>query len=348
MEIDRALASIRRIAGIRPIEGADNIVCATVDGWELVTQKSNGFKTGDLVVYFEIDSVLPEKEPFEFLRERCYVSTERSVNGAGFRLRTIKLRGQVSQGLILPISELDHLIYDGDHTSYEEGTDLTEILGVVKYEKPLAANLAGVARGNFPTFIPKTDETRVQNACRILEKAWDHQFEVSIKLDGSSCTIYEHDGKFGVCSRNLDLEETEGNSFWQVARKYDLPNKLGGLGHFKSIAIQGELMGPGVQGNPEDLKELDLFVFNVYDIEGRKYFNPHDRGVICKVLGLKHVPVLEYRTFDTFTISDFVAYADGPSLNEKKNREGLVFKSQRDPSISFKAISNKWLLKNDG
>lgn len=368
---ERKLASIRTISEIRPIEGADNIVCAVVDGWELVTQKSNNFKEGDLVVYFEIDSVLPEREEFEFLRDRCYVSAERSVNGAGFRLKTIKLRGQVSQGLIIPIDDVmkrsvhpfnfqpiwsigeigifnEHI---QDTVSKEGAFDLTDLLGVVKFERPLPTQLAGVARGNFPSFIPKTDEERIQNRFKHLMNKWiNHRWEVTMKLDGSSFTAYYRShpdiegGQFGVCSRNLDLTETEGNSFWQVARDLDLETKMKGLG--RNLAIQGELCGPGVQGNREDLSTLHMFVFNIFDIDKQEYLLPAVRRNICERLGLNHVPIIteNLRLDPTITVRDILDMADGPSLNAKL-REGIVFKSWNDPSISFKAISNKWLLK---
>lgn len=363
---ERKLASIRRIAEINEIEGADNIVCAVVDGWSLVTQKSNNFKVGDLVIYFEIDSVLPVREEFEFLRERCYVSAQNSVHGEGFRLKTIRLRGVYSQGLILPISSLFNEVVDpnsfkpdisldntvlGDSTEFiVEGADFTELLGVVKYEKPLPANLGGVAKGNFPSFIPKTDQERIQNCYKYVSSKWrDHTWEVTMKLDGSSMTVYYRthpdlsEGQFGVCSRNLDLTETEGNAFWQVARKHDLENKLQKLGY--SIAIQGELMGPGVQGNKENLTELDLYVFDMWDIDNQRYFYSEERRIICDALGLKHAPVIDTNfNLGDMKVIDILEMADGPSLNAKL-REGLVFKSMKDPSVSWKAISNKWLLK---
>lgn len=347
--MERKLASIRRINDIADIPGSDFLVVVTVDGWSVVTQKSNEFKINDLVVYFETDSVLPEREEFEFLRDRCYVSAERSVNGAGFRLKTIRLRGQISQGLILPINSLYKALL-GTNDWYE-GQDLTEILGVVKYEKPLPANLAGKARGNFPTFIPKTDQERIQNCFRTFQNKWiDHHWEVTMKLDGSSFTAYYRThpdvdgGQFGVCSRNLDLQETEGNAFWQAARKYDLENKMRKLG--RSLAIQGELMGPGIQGNKENLSQLELFVFDVYDIDRQSYLSADDRYTIVNMLGLNHVPIeRDCMKFETnVTKDELLAYADGPSLNAKF-REGLVFKSRTDPNVSFKAISNKWLLK---
>lgn len=209
----RKLASIRKIAAIEPIEGADNIVCATVDGWQLVTQKANNFKVNDLVVYFEIDSFLPVTERFEFLRKSSFKSTKHL--GDGFRIKTIKLRGQVSQGLILPMGEFFDFL-ESDRNWYHrdpeivdwvrEGDDLTELLGVKKYEKPLDPRLAGRARGNFPSFIRKTDQERVQNLFGKLkghkseynpdtgevtytgEYNFDQngRWEATLKLDGSS------------------------------------------------------------------------------------------------------------------------------------------------------------------
>lgn len=362
---ERKLASVRRIAEIRPIEGADNIVCAVVDGWTLVTQKANNFKPGDLVIYFEPDSVLPEHPEFEFLRDRCYVSAERSVNGAGFRLRTIRLKGVYSNGLILPLdlfftSDLDGLRLIGKMNEpivrfpygLVEGADLTELLGVVKFERPLPAQLAGVAKGNFPGFLRKTDQERIQNCFKYFQHDWsDHEWEVSIKLDGSSFTAYYRthpdlaEGQFGVCSRNMELKETEDNAYWKVARKYGLEEKLRSLG--RNIAIQGELMGPGIQGNKENLTELDMFVFDIYDINNHTYLGSHERQDITAQLGLKHVPIFSPTIKLTgYSCEDLLKAAEGPSLNAKE-REGLVFKSLNDPNISFKAISERWLVKND-
>lgn len=375
---ERALATVRRIAAIDPIEGADKIVVATIDGWKVVTAKDNGFKAGDLVIYFEIDSLLPEREEFEFLRDRCYVKEGNSINGAGFRLKTIKLRKQVSQGLIMPTIPVP-TTYEGPQeycfikhpnepewvSIFSENDDVTEFLGVKKYEKPVAANLRGVARGNFPSFIPKTDAERIQNCFRTFEREWkDHVFEATVKLDGTSFTAYLKKGesigeingneakfvdRFGVCSRNLDLVETEDNLYWQVARKYDLENKLRSLPF--SAAIQGEIIGPGIQGNKDKVAENMLFVFNIWNIDERRYLNVHERNEILQNIGLEGVPEISgfggYRPRgETFKrVQDFLDFANGPSYNAGVKREGVVFKSITDPSVQFKAISNEWLLE---
>lgn len=347
--MERKLASIRRIKEINPIKDADKIVCAVVDGWELVTQKSNNFKPGDLVVYFEIDSLLPICDEFSWL-EPYRVSAKNSVEGEGYRLKTIKLRGQVSQGLILPLEKIDDKWFlDVPGTgkwAYDEGDDVTEALGVKKYEKPIPAQLAGKIRGNFPSFIKKTDQERIQNCFDDWFFNWkDQNFEVTLKLDGSSFTAYykKDEDRFGVCSRNLDLIETDDNAFWQVARKLDLETKLRQFDH--SVAVQGELMGPGVQGNREKLDELNLYVFDMFNIDTFKYMYSEERIKWCTLNGIHHVPIIDiHEVFSGFTsVKEFLRYAERPSLNHEQ-AEGIVFKSIKYPCHSFKVISNAYLV----
>ena len=325
----RKLASIRKIAGVRPIPEADAIECVTVDGWDVVTKKGE-FQVGDLAIYLEIDSWVPTalapflskgKEPREF----------NSVKGE--RLRTVKLRGQLSQGLLLPYATLGRIA--------QEGEEVTEELGIQKWERPINPQLAGLAKGNFPDFIPKTDQERIQNCKYVLEDRQE-QYEVTIKLDGSSFTAYHRDGVFGVCSRNLELKPSETNAFWQVANKYLLDITLPTMGNY---AIQGELVGPGIQGNQEQLKELDLYVFDVFDIDAQTYLSAEERYKFVDELDLKHIPVVFVRSKAPATLEEVLKLAEGPSLNPNANREGLVFKSTRNPELSFKAISNSWLLK---
>ena len=364
-EVVRRLATIRRIANLEPIEGADRIERATVDGWELVTAKENGFKVGDLCLYLEIDSWVPTKLA-PFLSKG--LKNPRTYNGVeGERLKTIRLRGQVSQGLILPLQD-----YAGHPAVYspewaendavplenicmvEEGDDLTEFLGIQKWEKAIPANLAGIVKGNWPQFLQKTDQERIQNCTRYFErwKTPDMTWEVTEKLDGSSMTVYHNNGDTGVCSRNLDLAEDDTNSFWEVAKANNIINKLFELN--RNLAIQGELVGEGVQGNKYDLKGRDLYVFDIFDIDKKAYVNSFERQELVIALGLKHVPILSvnaapYRLTGETTIQTLLEMADDFSiLNPKKGREGIVFKCHQKPDTSFKAISNAWLLKNDG
>lgn len=359
-DVTRKLASVRRIEAIDPIDGADNIVCATVDGWKLVTQKTNNFQPGDLVVYFEIDSFLPAIEKFEFLRKS---SLKVMDNVEGFRLKTIKLRGQISQGLILPLSEFfgfdEHynlFYWDDPDDAFDparhflrEGDDLTEMLGVKKWEAPLHPSLAGKARGNFPDFIQKTDQERIQNVYKYFGRHKDvTKYEVTLKLDGSSMTVYCKSGYVGVCSRNLDLTETDDNAFWKVARSTMLVEALEAYG--KNIAIQGELMGPGIQGNRENLKELELYVFDVYDIDNMEYVDTVTKRKVLDDLyrlgaAFKNVPVVDYIGLDHFvSVEEFLNYADRPSIIHPI-AEGVVFKNMDGKRHSFKVINNKFLLK---
>lgn len=342
--IERKLASVRVISNIQPIPNADKIELVTVDGWNVVVAKDVGHKVGDLVIYCEIDSFLPIREEFEFLRKSSY---KKMGDVEGFRLRTVKLRGQVSQGLILPMSVLnppDTNIY----VTPFEGLDVTEMLDIVKYEPPIPAELAGKVKGVFPSFIPKSDEFRIQNLTKEYEE-WKyqskHQFYVTEKLDGSSATFYVKDGEFGVCSRNLELLETEGNTFWKVARELDLENKMKSLG--KNISLQGELIGEGIQGNPYKLKGQTIRFFTGYDIDKQERLNLRDFIVILELLGLQSVPILSIEFFLPDSVEQLLQQAEGKSvLNPDTEREGVVVRSM-DGSISFKAISNTFLLKNE-
>ena len=297
---------------------------------------------GDLAVYFEIDSWIPTvlapflskgKEPREF----------EGVKGE--RLKTIKLRGQLSQGLLMPLAEINKFFEVTPHWSEDE--DLTEILNIQKWEKPINAQLAGVCRGNFPSLIPKTDQERVQNLKKEITAAQNDVFEITEKCEGSSMTVYRMvvDGEmtFGVCSRNMDLKETEGNSFWATARKDDIESKMTAVDEFWSFAIQGELIGPNIQGNIYKLSQPEFRVFDVYDIQAGEYLPPDARRELIARMGLTHVPVLD----DMFVLNDgideLLALAEGKSRIGDTEREGIVFK-QAMGGFSFKAISNKYLL----
>jgi RNA ligase (TIGR02306 family) len=337
--MERKLASIRRISDIQPIEGADMIELAIVDGWKVVVAKNVGHKINDLVVYCEIDSFLPIREEFEFLRKSSF---KRIGDQEGFRLKTIRLRGQVSQGLILPMS----VLYDNrDLSAFDEltiGDDVTELLSIVKYEPPIPAELAGKVKGMFPSFIRKTDEERIQNLASEYEEMKKHTYYVTEKLDGSSATFYYNNGEFSVCSRNLELLETEGNTFWKVARELDLENKLKEYGI--NLSVQGELIGEGIQGNPYKIKGQTVRFFNLFDIDLQVYHSLSVFKETMEVLGLETVPVLDTHFHLPETIDELLLIAESKSeLNPNFDREGIVIRSL-DRKISFKVISNKFLL----
>jgi RNA ligase (TIGR02306 family) len=233
----------------------------------------------------------------------------------------------------------------------QDGDDVTDLLGVVKWDPPLPACLQGLARGNFPNFIQRTDQDRVQN-CWEKVKHHDHLFEVTIKLDGSSMSVYHNNGGVGVCSRNLDLKlgGNDNNTFIQVTNRLGLLDGLRSLGY--NIAIQGELMGPGIQGNREQLTQAELFVFDVYLIDERRHATSDERADILdrlSVLGvdLLHAPIIDKVYLNTFAdVHQVLQYAEGRSINHR-TREGVVFKSMElvgENVVSFKAIADSFLL----
>ena len=327
------MAKIVKIDELNPIEGADKIEVATVGGWKVVAQKGL-YNVGDLAVYFEIDSWIPNTLAPFLTKPGQYPKVFEGIEGE--RLKTIRLRGQLSQGLLMPLDEACKNI----ESELFEGLDVTVPLGILKWEKAVPAQLAGQVKGNFPTQIPKTDQERVQNLKKELASCEGAVFEVTEKLEGSSMTCYKIDGVFGVCSRNLDLKRDENNSFWKTAIFLDIENKMSFSDNF---AIQGELIGPGVQGNIYNLNHLEFRVFDIYDIKEGKYLNPADREDMIKRMGLDHVPILD----DMFVLSDgidsLLTLAEGCSRLAQTEREGLVFK-EVNGGITFKAISNKYLL----
>jgi len=341
--MERKLASIRRISDLSPIEGADKIELATIDGWKVVVAKDVNHKIGDLIVYCEVDSFLPIEPEFEFLRKSSY--KKMADGNEGFRLKTIKLRGQISQGLILPLKEAYDVFKRNTPNmdmGWFEGLDVTEMLNIVKYEPPVPAQLAGQVKGMFPSFLKKTDEERIQNLSKEFPIYKLAKFYVTEKLDGSSVTYYVKDGVFGVCSRNLDLLEDENNTMWKFAITTGLRERMVGLG--KNIAVQGEIIGEGIQGNPYKRIGQTVKIFNGFDIDKYEYLSLDSLLELTKVLELKTVPILDLDFTLPETIDDLLLMAEGKSiLNIKTEREGLVIRSH-DRKISFKAISNKFLL----
>lgn len=337
--MERKLASVVKVLDIKPILGADAIEVATVKGWNVVVKK-NEYKVGDLAIYYEIDSYLPIKPEFEFLRKSSY---KKMADGTeGFRLKTVRLRGQISQGLLTPLT------FDAT-----EGEDVTDRLGVIKYEPPIPAQLAGLAKGLFPSWIPKTDEVRIQNYEKDVgidirgEKAY-----VTEKLEGSSATFYYRNGEFGVCSRNLELKESSDNALWKFARQSNLEEKLADLTRFsvknKNIALQGEIVGPGIQDNIYKLKEPTVYFFTGYYIDEARRLWFDELEWVCNKIDQKMVPIVAY-PFELpkeNLVENMLAIADGKSLvNYETDREGIVVRGlQKD--FSFKAISNVYLLKN--
>jgi RNA ligase (TIGR02306 family) len=339
----RQLATIQVVTDVQPIENADAIEKIRVLDWWCVSRKGE-FSKGDRCVYFEIDSLLPASHPaFSFLEKgsrKVTVLLDGGATAEGYRLKTVRLRGQISQGLALPVSAFA--------LGVGVGSDVSEILGVVKWEPPISKQLAAIARGPFPSFIPKTDEERVQNLGDTIKAHEGETFYVTEKLDGSSATFYRTEERFGVCSRNLDL--LEGNMYWNVAKALDLESRVP-----VGFAIQGEIIGESIQGNPLKRKGHQLYVFNVYNINEARFLDFEDFIIFCTEKGLPNVPVVDAGLLLPGDAAALVEMADGKSLlTPEVDREGLVFRPLREKReqmrgseqrLSFKAISNKYLLK---
>lgn len=336
----RKLATIRIVDEVIPIANADAIELVRFGGWQCVSKKGE-FKPGDKAVYFEIDSMLPEKDTrFAFLAK----SGTKAVMGVNYyRLKTMRMRGELSQGLALPVSLFPELTGDVE--------DIGTVLGIIKYDPDMGKVRSADAKGSFPQFIRKTDAERIQNIRWSDLKKWiaaGIEFEVTVKLDGSSMTVYDHNGEKGVCSRTQELKLDQNNQFPNAARHYCL---LDSEWPYMNIAIQGELIGPRIQGNYEQVHKNEFHVFSIWDITRQQYVASDFRYHITNKMGLNHVPIL----YQAITLKDFVgkvddekefrsaimALAEGQSINNP-TREGIVLKST-DGTIMFKVISNSYL-----
>lgn len=342
--MDRKLASVRRVHSIEEIPGADRIEIAKVDGWQTVVKKGE-FQTGDLCVYYEIDAFLPVREEFEFLRKSSFRTM--ADGSEGFRVKTIKLRGSISQGLIMPFTqELSDDIFETSLPPDDLiGYDLTAMLGVKKWEVPIPAQLSGIQKGDFPGFIRKTDEERVQNLADDYEELSEQRYYVTEKLDGTSGTYFIRDGEFGACSRNIELVETEHNTYWRIARLFNMKERMEDLkGNF---AIQGEIIGEGIQSNLYHQTGQTIRIFNIFDIDKYEYVSFKRMKQMTAMMGLEMVPILDEDFELPPSLEDLLEYASAPSaMHHDTIREGIVIRSH-DMKTSFKVISNDFILEHE-
>lgn len=358
----RKLASIKLVSSLLPIEGKDRIELAIIDGWSVIVKKGE-FAVGSKCVYVEIDSVLPECEEFEFLRSK------------NFRIKTMKMAGVVSQGICFPLSVLP----DG---KYDVEQDVTDVLKIKQYEptmdvdrstKEKQATFAKYpkwlmkfkwfrdwlykrdhreAKG-FPSFISKTDETRIQNVPFLLQNK--QPFVATEKIDGQSGTFalvkkrkwFKDTFEYIVCSRNLRLWKKDNSSYWSVSERYSIDEKLRVMmSHYglEWMAIQGECVAPNVQGNKYKVQQPDLYVFNVILPTGR--LGSVQAKKMMEDYGLKFVPIIDSEAILPDTVQEVLSYAHGQSAIGDTLREGIVFRSQ-DGKQSFKAVDPLFLIKYD-
>ena len=370
--MERKLARVEKIEWIRPIEDADQIELCGVLGWQCVITKKDKFKEGDKIIYIEVDSVLPEKPEFEFLRSR------------NFRIKTIKLKKQLSQGLVLPLPiEWKH---------YDIGTDLTENLGIVKYLSPseqselkreidkikLEKNkfkkfmmryswfrklfLSRTKKLGFPYWVSKTDEERLQNIPYVLEQFKGRKCYITEKIDYQSVTftgkmITRFNGilgkllpkkyKFIVCSRNL-VNNDKSSLYWKIAEKYKIEAILK---KHPTLSIQGEQGDINVQKNKYKINEPTLWVFNIIDHENNYHFNDDEIVEFCSNNGLTPVPLISKEVISDTDVNNWIERSKGySSLNKNTLREGIVVRVTENgkKDLSFKVINPDFLLKYDG
>lgn len=348
---DRTLAQIVKVTNIRPIEGADKIELANVLGWEVVVKKDE-FKVGDLGVYFTIGAVLDVNNPdTNFLQGKV--------------LKTKKIRGVLSQGLLGPLVWLKNVGYDMENIS--ENNDVTDILNVKKFV-PLDELYEYFDDGYgvpFPSFVPKTSEKRVQQCPTALRELEGKDVVITQKFDGTSTTFVYCNNQFIICGRNrgmkplskvqnseqtIDIDKTVNkiSHYYEMEKLYDLENKMTAYG--KNIAIQGEIIGPRINGNRHNMKSNDYYVFNIFDIDKQIYMSFDDVENVCNILGLKTVKVvykgvMKPEWLDMKAILDI---ASSQRYDSGNIAEGVVVKTNYGaemPRTSFKAISNEYLLK---
>lgn len=327
----RELVTYATIKALTPIEGADKIEMATMNEnfWKVVVMKDL-HKVGDKVVYCEIDSLFPIREEFEFLRKMCYKKVSDEVEG--FRLKTVKMRGQISQGLILPLSML---------LSFPpKGENLQERLGVTLYEKPIAENMIGKIKGPRPAAVTSTELPRIQNEISFIEKYKGQEFIETEKLNGESSSFAINNGTFFVCQKDVELFEDAELPIARIAREMHLKEKLLSLN--KNVAIQGEFIrAKKIYG----LEMPAVFFFTLFDLDTYSKKSFEELDALCGLVW-KTVPVINRSYILPDNIDELLAEADGYSLlNPKVKREGIVLTLKSDPNVMIKIISNEELAK---
>jgi len=345
----RKLASIQRIWKIEPIEGADRIELAHILGWQCVVNKGQ-FREMDLAVYFEVDSFLPIAPEFEFLRASSYRKTD--IMGEGFCLRTMKFRGQISQGLLLPVSAFPAIPADA-----ELGTDVTEILGVKKWEIEERITTGGTMIGTLPYDIPHTDETRVQAEPDLIRAFAGLEYYISTKMDGSSHSVGIDENGFHVTGHNYEYKDDGNSPFYELVKSMDLQAKMeafAAANNLSTFTIQGELCAPGIQKNRLKLTKPAWYVFTIQ--ENGKRVGLTRMLEVCEKLQLESVPIEEIGTdlpVKYPTVEALLERADG-NYPKGGKKEGIVIRPTEpvycelvSGALSMKVVSNKYLLKND-
>ena len=335
--MDRKLASIQKVKALNPIEGADRIELATILGWKVIVEKGD-YAVGDECIFFEIDSVLPSDNEY-FNRLEKY----------NHRVRTQKMRGTVSQGMLAPFAQLP----DFENIVVKEGDDVTEAMGVTLYEQPQKF-FAGSPAGSFPTdLVPKTDVIRIQSRPELLDQATDIDLSFSQKMDGTPATLIWNDGRLRVCSQNLEITRDTDSVYWKVADDMHIADRLAGS-KARALALQGEICGPGIQSNRSGLYCPTFFLFDIYDISAGKYLPVNEMITMADGLGISTVPIINDMGLpNVWSIDSLEAFAEkGVYTPSGHPQEGIVARSSREifstileDRFRFKVVSKKYLMR---
>ena len=336
------VATLEYIAEVGPHPNADKLDLAKIKGWQVCVKRGE-FKKGDLCVYICIDTILEECPQYEFLRSK------------NFKIKPIKLRGQLSEGIVFPTSILKE--FSSNIVVLDEGVAGTDVSTLVKakhYEKPMPSNLSGQVKGYLPSFLRKTDEENIENVIDVLIELKGKPYYTAVKVDGSSGTFYIKNGEFGVCSRNLELKEDENNGFWKIAKKYDIENKLKHHFNGRNMCVQGEVYGPGIQHNLLGVTEISFALFNLWDIDNRCYLNYVDVVNFCKISDIPMVHVIEEGISFDKTIKELQTIANNLKYPNGHVAEGIVVRPQigfisrimKQP-CSFKVKNEEFKLKHE-
>lgn len=305
------LATIQTIKEVRPHSNADALSLATVLGWQVVIKKDE-YKAGDKCVYVAIDTVLPDHPNFEFLRNK------------NFRIKPIRLRGEPSNGICFPTSILP------ENTPLDEGLDVTDIVKVVKYEKPIPVALAGQAFGHMPSYIIITDEDNLRSYPRALNELIGKEYYITRKDDGSSGTFFIKDEVFNVCSRRIHLKEDPNNGFWKMAHKYNIESIIREQFPNANVAIQGEIYGEGIQKNPLRIKGIDFNMFNIFDIDRRVFLGYSQLQSFSKTYNIPMVSVIDEGSCFNYNLNDLIVLANKQLYPTGNPAEGIVIRSKEE------------------
>lgn len=322
MNEEPELVFVGKIIDVQPIQDAHfivsaTVVCGTGGKWRGVVRKEELGLDSKCIVYLP-DSVIPESDEMRFMESR------------GWRVKMCRFRGAPSEVLIMPMPTSDHPAWP-----MPIGCNVTQMFGVKKYFKPIPVNLQGLAKGDFPSFIPKTDELNYQRHFDLVDALHGKPYYITEKADGSSTTAYKYKGEFGICSRNYDLLPDENNGYWKIATKYQLEEKLP-----EGFAIQWETCGPKIQGNPMGFTEVTGLAFSAYNITEKRYLIFDDFVNFCTELRFPMVPIIHLD--DCFYSEGIEKLGEGTYENGKQ-REGVVVRSTTNhlghKPISFKVIN---------